>query len=46
MGRRMAWITSMVMLAMQLAGCSGTKEQLSRRGIEVHSGKVLKIIRF
>ena len=29
-----------------LVGCSGTTEQLKQHGVEVHSGKVMRVFRF
>ena len=39
-------ILGMVLMIIQLAGCSGTQENLKQHGIEVHSGKVMRVFRF
>ena len=36
----------LVLLAAQLAGCSGTVQHLKQRGIEFDSGKVKRVYRF
>ena len=39
-------IVGVVFMAIQLAGCSGTVESLKQHGVEVHSGKVMRVFRF
>ena len=42
----MAWAPFLLALTAAVTSCAGTKEAMDKRGIEMESGKVMKVFRF